>query len=727
MEIKKPANPPFYEDRLRYKNLLFSKKLPEPKGNTTYEELKCVGFQPELNRLEGVVYIKQPVGYGGDICSAGTPEYVRFFLSYNNGATWQDQGLTSFTAHNIPAAARQRLEYAVTLKIDPKKHACMVHNFPRVRAILSWHVPPPAGRPNFTPHWGNIHETVIQIAPTRRPLMKDLLEWAKIELPLELAQVVDPDQEIAGVEPPALTLAQLAELYKEKHVAPHRFGFATALKLMDDPNVLTAAATDLPTIAKDIPFDLAGVLEKLGELKGDTSAEPKGDVFYEELDCVGLDPVTSELVATFRVKQGCGYSGGLCTKGSVEYITFWGDFNGNGTFETCLGTVGVRVHDFWKIPEGGLEYAAALPVDLNHYRQLCTAGPKVVHIRAMLSWNVPHPCGSPNKSPVWGNAEDTWILIPPGITSEPGKFDGYLYTVCGVNICAIDPATGLTTPGDQPFGSTLNITGEIPGAPSVVAPDRFKYKVWYRPLDPAAGGWQSLANDFWIWVTEGSGGIPTTSLLLQQVDAGGWYTYREYGSPVTGSWRRVTGPDRLLGQWGTVKTQTGRWEIGIEFQDTVTSAAYWASWQKCPDASWRRNAVVYLDQVPPSPSLSSSLQVSTDGGLTWTDAKECDTLVKGVLLRGTYTVSDEHFRYLHLYVEPWGAAHSTAVSPATRYYGSPDFVPTTGETGTWTLDTKNMDPCGYVIRLDVWDRTIVSCDSHGWSNAASIGFCLKAK
>ena len=29
---------------------------------------------------------KQPFGYGGDICSSGTPEYVRFYLSFDNGA-----------------------------------------------------------------------------------------------------------------------------------------------------------------------------------------------------------------------------------------------------------------------------------------------------------------------------------------------------------------------------------------------------------------------------------------------------------------------------------------------------------------------------------------------------------------------------------------------------------------------------------------------------------------
>lgn len=91
---KFPAN---YRARIRYVPDIILKKAVKAKGNTTYEKIACVGFQPDFNRLEAVVYIKQSVGYGGDICSAGSKEYVRFFLSFDNGSTWDDQGITSFT------------------------------------------------------------------------------------------------------------------------------------------------------------------------------------------------------------------------------------------------------------------------------------------------------------------------------------------------------------------------------------------------------------------------------------------------------------------------------------------------------------------------------------------------------------------------------------------------------------------------------------------------------
>ena len=37
----------------------------------------------------------------------------------------------------------------------------------------------------------------------------------------------------------------------------------------------------------------------------------------------------------------------------------------------------------------------------------------IVRIRAILSWATPAPCAFPDRAPVWGNREDTLILLPP--------------------------------------------------------------------------------------------------------------------------------------------------------------------------------------------------------------------------------------------------------------------------------------------------------------------------
>src|SRR5215212_10071185 len=66
-------------------------------SNTSYEEITCVGFNPDRNELEATVHIKRPSGYGGGLCGTGTVEYVRFFLNY--GAGWEDQGVMGFEVH----------------------------------------------------------------------------------------------------------------------------------------------------------------------------------------------------------------------------------------------------------------------------------------------------------------------------------------------------------------------------------------------------------------------------------------------------------------------------------------------------------------------------------------------------------------------------------------------------------------------------------------------------
>ena len=195
-----------------------------------------------------------------------------------------------------------------------------------------------------------------------------------------------------------------------------------------------------------------------------------GDTSYEELKCIGLDPnVPDTLIGVIQVKKSAGYSGGPCTAGSREYVTFWADFDGNGSFETPLGTADVRVYDLPKVPNAGVFYAVRLPVDLSRYRRSCKQ-PRVVHIRAILSWNVPVPGTNPNQVPTWGNREETFISIGPGIGEAPGK----IAILGGIPVSKIDSGTGLTTadavfatnnyPPDPlgrpcPFGGRVTVQG----------------------------------------------------------------------------------------------------------------------------------------------------------------------------------------------------------------------------------------------------------------------------
>jgi len=44
---------------------------------------------------------------------------------------------------------------------------------------------------------------------------------------------------------------------------------------------------------------------------------------------------------------------------------------------------------------------------------------------------------------------------------------------------------------------------------------------------------------------------------------------------------------------------------------------------------------------------------------------------------------------------------------------------------TFTLNTSGMDPCGYSLTLNVWDRTNVNSGQTSNYNDASVGFCLQ--
>ncbi len=72
---------------------------------------------------------------------------------------------------------------------------------------------------------------------------------------------------------------------------------------------------------------------------------------------------------------------------------------------------------------------------------------------------------------------------------------------------------------------------------------------------------------------------------------------------------------------------------------------------------------------------------------------------------------------------PSGPAHGATVNPASRSYPT---VPTTGESGNWSLDTAGMDPCGCTIQLQSNDRTWVDCVNPWRNDSAFVGFCLVA-
>lgn len=640
-------------------------------GNTFYEEIGCVGYHPQQEFLEAVVYVKQPSGYNGSVCESGSLEYVRFYLSFDNGASWQDQGVSSVRTWDIPEGTegRKRLEYAVSLKVDPPQKFCKGQHLIQMRAILSWNNPPPANQPNWVPVWGETQDATIQVEPYKFIFPNDLLDLAKAKLTPDLAEILDLDTPLP-LKKQALGAQQLASLYKEKGVPAHRFAFKELMQFSAQPVALEAAATALgPDIKLDI--DLIDVLF------------PKdGDISYEELSCIGLDPnLPDTLVGVIKVKKSAGYSGGPCTDGSREYVTWWADFDGNGNFETCLGTSHVRVYDL-NVPPQGVHYAVRLPVDLSAWRDPCKAGPRLVRIRAILSWNTPVACANPCQVPAWGNREETVIQIAPEgtVVGTPGK----IAILGGIPTQHIHDVTGLTTAGAVfalnnnapddtgrpcPFGGAITAQGMPLAGHSYIV-----------EVSPDGSVWTPVLTDLIVTDQNGDTSVHKANPVTKRFD------YLPFTANV----------NSLLARWNSSGDDLWQVRLRVFAGNTPVGA---------PDLHR-----VQLDNTGPE----ASIDIVTGTG-------NCGKFGIGTILSGNFVARDDYLKGYGLSIEPGvNAAGVVELLPPGGNVNTP-VSPGTG----WSLKTAGMLACGYVIRLNVHDRAIVDSQSVGHHSSDSAGFCLE--
>lgn len=665
-------------------------------GNTKYEELTCVGFNPNLDMLAATVQVKLPYGYKGGLCGPGSNEYVRFFIDYGDG--WKNAGLVAFNVHDIPDAqdcagkSNKPLSYVVTLPIEPKRDYCGNPVLPDVRAILSWEEEPPDDDPDWPMVWGNVLERHIQIKP-RLWLLADVAKVVGIELKqkIKLPPIFDEVEPcpIPQPEPPPLELPDLVKLYtvpvvekgqKARFSAePHRFGF-NEIQAQLAPGTINKKTLS-NTIAKwnALGLDLSAAVEALQATSGDVS--------YEELDCLGLDYNHEWLVATFCIKKPCGYLSNLCYKGSKEYIAFWADYDDKCEW-TYLDTMEVNVHDIAGIPADGLHYMAVLPVNLNLHRQPCNK-PKIARIRAVLSWNTPPSTSDPDEIPYWGNRLDAHVQIKPGKPEvEP---TARISIIGGIGIADIDTAvSGMTKPlakfaewgtyadpwgphtRDCPFGGIITLHG-LPIA-------GHKYCIEVREFgssDPPT----LVKNKIWLVDKNGVG-------------------YWHYADPTNGQfdYQDVTlNVLNKLAEWYTYGN--GLWQIRLRLFDSVGNLMGQTPWYN-----------ILLDNTNPS------AEITIDGGA-------CDKYSPGTVITGKFVARDPYFGHFNLDTLP------ASMSPPSPTTGTPPV--SSGESQTavsgnaWELNTSSMQPCGYVVRVRVWDRTVRnSAIGHHNYKEDDKGFCL---
>jgi len=656
--------------------------------NTTYEEVTCVGFNPETNVLEAVIQVKLATGYAGNLCTSGSYEYVRFFLDYGSG--FEDVGLAAVNVHDIPITndcekkADRPLSYAVSVTVQPKRNWCGTPVLPKARAILSWQSIPTAGDPNYSPVWGNHLDCHIQIKP--RPI---LFEEVSASFLAEAKKVLPPEQVSAVAkipvplpDPPPLAIADLAKLYStqtaKSAVPSHRFGFAHLAQVMKAPGLGAETINTAMSQWKAAGLDWQVAINAILGLSADVS--------FEQLECLGLegDSGLERLVATFRIKRPSGYSGGLCTHGSTEYVAFWADWDDTCTY-TYLGTVPVQVHDISTIPPDGLCYDAVLPVDVSAHRAPCNK-PKIARVRAVLSWAAPPSTTDPNALNTWGNIVDTHVQIKPG--DVPNPLSPKIAILGGIPTSQIG-GSGLTTaaahfagnnlPADSlgrpcPFGGIVEVQGlSFPG---------FKYRVQVQPV--GGGPWQNVTGDLMLTRWDGT-------TFISSADVNGFYFYQQFQNNI----------ENLLANWGTsIANGDVQWRVKLEIADFFDNPILGA----VPDIH-----VIQLDNTAPQASVNID---PTIGG-------DCGKFAVGAKLKGNFIARDVNFGSFSLGTLPFA-------SPITPSGGTVQTAPAPGD--TWNLDTAGMKSCGYVIDLNVADRSIVnsSWGAHNWG-FASVGFCLLDK
>lgn len=549
------------------------------------------------------------------------------------------------------------------------------------------------------------------MAPLRLIILEQALTELGVSPPAQLSEAIDLKQTISSAAPKELGIAELQHLYAGRNVPPHRYALSQL-------NRALTATPDVRLLADNFggPTQLLGADIDVDEALAAIAA-PGGNTSYEQLECIGFNENTWSIEGVIRIKRPNGYSGGPCTAGSTEYVTFWADLDRNGSFETCLGTASVTVYDIGDLPRNGLEVAVTLPTTLFAYRQPCTQGPKLIPIRAILSWQVAPPCANPNYVPVWGNRDETLICLPPGPATQPGQQSAFFDTVGSMSITKIDSVTGLAdgtltvgfTAVQSPFGGEVTITGYLyPAANLSAGAAPFKYRI--SVSDDGGVTWVGLNDTFSVsrqlipW-----GGVPTPLPdITQSVDlsgiTAGYYTYQADWTTAPGDALMVVSGN-VLAKWQTAGKPNGLWQIKMDVYDPSTSTFFPAV----------NTATILLDNVAPSASIT----ITSGGG-------SCGDFFVGDAISGNYAVGDLHFYDLSLELLPGGGGSFTAPVPLPRFWTDPG-ASTLGDSGTWTLDTTGLPPCGYVVILNAYDRTIVNSGFIGNYNNDSKGFCLKVK
>ncbi len=667
-------------------------------GDTTYEQITCVGYNPDSGNMEATIAIHQPVGYNGDLCTPGSFEYLRFYLDCGTGLV--DQGMVAINVHDIPVAKDCAgdpifpLIYVATLpKACKDILCCETPLLPKLQVILSWSVPPPPNAPGWAPVWGNVVQGEVQIKP-KSPWLCKLLPLSEknndlstfLELALnspnlstnQVAEISGTDLNQLNPKPAASSLAELAKGYA-KAVPAKRFALKTVSDIIQNPTSEASIASKAALV--DLKIDVDAIIDEYAVAKSATQA----DVNWEQLDCIGLDYNTESLVATINIKQRQGYDGNLCTAGSYEYVAFWIDWGMHQ--DKCqwqyLNTLKINVHDI-NFTGNGLYYSCSLPIDADTYRQICN-NPYIVRVRGVLSWSIAPSTTNPNLLNTFGNLLDAHVQIRPGISITPGVCNPIFTAIGGIEVGNISNTTGLTlagatfiysfgyqVPASCPFGGQIIINGLLYTG--------MYYTVKVTNLTNASSYY--LNNKFYTESSAGSG------IWYPQVPIGNVYAYAPFGQNFM----------KVLAQFSPGTNDLLKVEI-TTYHDVAAT-------QKCGEQC----QLIQMNNTPPAIQL------------TVNDNSNCKFYKEGDKITG------EIYAYSK-YMQSWSFGSTWGGNSSGPSSGIANTLPLPGNAFTVPTSATSY-PCGN-LELSAWDLTIVNSlpdsgpNNVGWGSYTHYNICLQ--
>ena len=420
------------------------------------------------------------------------------------------------------------------------------------------------------------------------------------------------------------------------------------------------------------------------------------NIVFEELTCLGLDWAYNSLVATVRVKHRRGYLATPCQDDSFEYVSFWADWGSDANCSwTFLGTTRFNVHDFQSAPSTGLVYTAVMPVDVLRFSAPCNQT-KIFRVRAALAFNEIPP--QPPALPPRGNFIETHVHLQPfnevivptipqirlignvpiqQIETTPGSLtSGMTFPNAMIS------GSGFADPSGQhsrpcPFGGLITVRGE----PFV----GHAYRLMVRPYPPPDPTYPGLP------VMDPINVIDVTLInpyLTIYPTSDGYFIYRP----------QLQNFENILSDWSP---RQGSWQIRLEMA-TV-------------------NGHVHEGYTPWYMVVANQLDPASTGPVAYLDifGTECLDLRDGDIVSGTFYATSAYFDHWDFEVFP------ASLNPNTVTTGLDPLMPVLPPGKTWNLVTVGAKPCGYVVRLQVWDRTVVNGNAAiRYNTFLDKGFCL---